>query len=145
MGKLAILPSFSHQNQVKPHWSFAVSINLRVAAACYPKDTVYFNLILIVSTFDLYPPDDCAECPRRQVKVLGLREAGWGNVGGQPDVPVQVEHGDVVSGLRLDLALVEAHDVLVQRVADHVYGEVGVRRELLLQQLVVLSQDNLKL
>ena len=74
-----------------------------------------------------------------------MREAGRGDVGRQPDVPVQVEHGDVVSGLRLDLALVEAHDVLVERVPDHVYGEVGVRRELLLQQLVVLSQDNLKL
>ena len=93
----------------------------------------------------MYPPDDCAECPRRQVKVLGLREAGWGNVGRQPDVPVQVEHGDVVARLRLDLSLVEAHDVLVERVPDDVGREVRVRRELLLQQLVVLAQNDLKL
>ena len=41
--------------------------------------------------------------------------------------------------------LVEAHDVLVERVADDVDGEVRVRRELLLKQLVVLAQDDLKL
>ena len=40
--------------------------------------------------------------------------------------------------------LVEAHDVLVERVSDDVRGEVGVRRELLLEQLVVLAKDHLK-
>ena len=39
--------------------------------------------------------------------------------------------------------LVEAHDVLVERVPDDVRGEVGVRRELLLEQLVVLAKDHL--
>ena len=51
-------------------------------------------------------PDDCAECARGQVDVLWLREAGGGHVGGQPRVPVQVEHGDVVARLGLEDALV---------------------------------------
>ena len=95
--------------------------------------------------WNLASPDDGAEGARGQAEVLWLREAGRGDVGRQPDVPVQVEHGDVVARLRLDLSLVEAHDVLVERVPDDVGREVRVRRELLLQQLMVLAQDDLKL
>merc|ERR1719445_2569116 len=77
---------------------------------------------------DPTPPDDRAEGARLEVEVAGLGEAGGGHVGRQLHVPVQVQHGDVEPGLGLDLALVEAHDVLVERVPDDVRGEVGVRR-----------------
>ena len=51
-----------------------------------------------------------------------------------------------ISGFQcnVNVNLVEAHDVLVERVPDDVRGEVGVRRELLLEQLVVLAKDHLK-